>query len=1076
MKKDKLKQYKIDYVRNEEKVKEITLSQNVIIEALSIYLNKKFNGGDHISDIIKVLFKDGEQLDNLQNEITYNETKYVPLLTSPSMQKHEETMGVGRNKTTYKMEYLFIKEDIKEFRDTLEDILSLGKSKEWEIKGEFAIVKDVSARLGLATSGTHKINYTPKFIVISDREYEYKQDNYIAFVDNDLYKEPQLITPESHQEAYKHTMFDGSGIMSPRMSEIIQEQLGLNYNVDFAIVRGYNGLAIKGLCLKFDFIKYIEENYKEDIKGYFEKREDGYYVRDFWGDMQCINNVDLILTESQCKWAKNWTSMDEYLETRKKFDKKYKTIINSLYITKVNKDPNKLKTHTTTDYQLLNNLVLNKDDLINLSKPTFDYYKKIVDWDYDIIRLFLGDLATDIEIDEEGNEIINHTELSASSKIHSMLQIMDKKALNLNEVKRFVERNITKKICQLAGGTFYLEGGYKLIAPCPVTFCNILITNNRGSNGLQANEFYIPRWNNEKVVMSRNPIACYQEIQKTILTGKLDKWCKDYTSEIIFYNQFDDTHMKMSGSDEDGDGNKVFKNDILYNAVIEPKEIFVNLSDDIEPPKHKYTLNQRWENEVVCSGNLIGKIANSTVIINSEAQASYYYYKKDLIARKEAKEKGEEFYLEKWTYKELFDKYGIAIVGSEEKWKIYNTKNYEDEELEDKRQEFLEQLRVSWNKTLEKQLKDKYLIFEDTQKSHKKLIEKRFIKNNIDSFRAIQLSMKAIDAPKTLRFPTKEELKLLDDFSKSKKPYFLCMLKKDLRKKQTTNYYTCLDLHAKYIAKELLSINLDREQNSSKYTIGKSGKIYKQLSKSHDSSKIKAELNKIDTVNVEKNKELYDLIRLALDKSQGNNKCNIDNLEWIRYKLTLEENEWSNKECYDLAKIYFIEQYQKLTKNLTLEEIVKTFLEAKVNSNFLINIAWDDFEKVLKKNYNSETYSYRENPNGTIDWMFKKYSKIDTKLKENNLIDKDRLAAEKRLGGIYKIGFRKTEEEYENDIEVYTRLKFTKEGFILGDNNKLGEFFNDKEIPDLEYGQEVKVIEPPKFNEKSVHIVYKLLE
>ena len=179
--------------------------------------------------------------------------------------------------------YLFIKESKAQFRDVLENVLSLGKAKEWEGK-EMPIVKDISARLGLATSGTHKINYTPKFIVIPDREFEYITDNYIAFTDNNLDKvEP--ISYKTHPKAYKHTMFDGSGLMSPHMVEVIQEQLGLDYNVDFAIVRGYNGLAIKGLCLRFDFMKYIEEYYEKDIKDYFEKREDVYYVRDVWGHM-----------------------------------------------------------------------------------------------------------------------------------------------------------------------------------------------------------------------------------------------------------------------------------------------------------------------------------------------------------------------------------------------------------------------------------------------------------------------------------------------------------------------------------------------------------------------------------------------------------------------------------------------------------------------------------------------------------------------------------------------------------------------------------------------------------------------
>lgn len=1057
----KLQQYKVSYVRNGEKVKEISLSQNVILEALSIYNNIRYKNGEYIEDIIKVIFKDGEQLENLKNGITYNEEKYIPLLTSPSMQKHEEKIG----KKTYKMEYLFIKESKAEFRDILENILSLGKSKEWEDKN-MAIVKDVTARLGLATSGTHKINYTPKFIVLPDREYTYKQDNYVAFTNGLDKVEP--ITPETHPEAFKHTMFDGSGLMSPKMAEIIQEQLGLNYNVDFAIVRGYNGLAIKGLCLKFDFMQYIADNYKEDIEGYFENREDGYYVRDFWGDMQCINNVDMILTESQCKWAKNFSSMKEYLTARANFDNKYKTITNSLYITKTNKDPKKLKTHTTTDYQLLNNLVLNKTDLIELSKETVDYYKKIIDYDYDAVRLFLGDIATDIEVTENG-EVENHSELSASSKIHSLIQLMNKKALSFKEVRRFIQNNITKKICQVAGGIFFLEGGYKIIAPCPITFCNVLLTGHRGDNGLAEKEFYIAGWEGEKVTISRNPIACYQEIQKTILTDKLDKYCKDYTSEIIFFNQKDNTHMLMSGADEDGDGCKCFKNNILYNAVITSEKIFVNLSDGAVNPKHEYSIEQRWENEVKVAGNLIGKIANSTVIINSEAQASYYYYKKDLLARREAKEKGEDFDLNKWTYRELFDKYGVAIVGSEEKWEMFNTKDYEDEEWETKRKEFIEERRRDFNKIFKKQIEDKYLIYEDDYKKHKNLIKKRFIENNIDSFRAIQLSMQAIDAPKTLRMPAKEDLDLLEDFSKAKKPYFLCMLKKDLRKKKTTNYRTCLDLHAKYIAKELLSVNLS-EEHINKVELKDGSNVKKLAAKSNDSLVKKYIKPYIDGKEVEANEDLCNLIRLALDVQAGAKNSNMYNLDWIRKNMVLEEDEYTDEECYDLAKIYFIEQYQKLSKDLELETIVATLLKAKANSRFVLNVAWDDFERVLKELYKDTPYAYIEDLNGEIDWMFKKYSKIDTRFKDNNLIDKDRIAAEKRLGGLNKIGFKKTEEGIENCINVYTRLIFTREGFKLGEN-KLGGFY---EIPDLKDGQEVEVVEY-KLNKKSVHIVYKLI-
>lgn len=1062
----KLQQYKVSYVRNGEKVKDISLGQNVILEALSIYNNIRYKNGEYIEDIIKVIFKDGEQLENLKNGITYNEEKYIPLLTSPSMQKHEEKIG----KKTYKMEYLFIKESKAEFRDILENILSLGKSKEWEGKS-MSIVKDVTARLGLATSGTNKINYTPKFIVLQDREYTYKQDNYVAFTNGLDKVEP--ITPETHPEAYKHTMFDGSGLMSPKMAEIIQEQLGLNYNVDFAIVRGYNGLAIKGLCLKFDFMQYIADNYKGDIEGHFEKREDGYYVRDFWGDMQCINNLDLILTESQCKWAKNFSSMKEYLIARESFDNKYKTITNSLYITKTNKDPKKLKTHALTNYQLLNNLAITYKELIELAQPTIDYYKKLIDFDLDSIRLFLGDIAKDIIIDDDG--IVNNSELSASFKAHRMLQTIGDSALKIKPVRTTIINMIKKKIRLLKGGKFYIEGGYKIIAPCPVTFCNMLMSGHRGDNGLAEKEFYIPTWASEKVTISRNPVACYQEIQKTILTDKLDKWCKDYTSEIIFFNQKDNTHMLMSGADEDGDGCLVSKSNILYNAVITPEKIFVNLSDGIENPKHIYSRKQRWENEVLCSGNLIGKIANSTVIINSIAQTNYYY-KND----------------HKYSYFKLRDIWGENKLGKEkweelnEIWSKHDRKAKKEEWI--KLQKEFREIKKEFNKALEKSLKKGTLVEQvsfDLNKQ-KELITEGFFDKSIASYQCIQLSMQAIDAPKTLRFPGEEDLSYIEKWENIDKPYFMKFNKDDIYK--VMNYNSSLDKFAKYVGKELKydidKINDDfteEEIEGSKEDFSTDTVISKKSSIKSNKTLLFEEIDKaVDMTGLGKlNGRLMELIS-NYNKKSSNGKSGKDNkLQWnycnpffIRNFLNISED-FTDLECLDLFKLYSIKEYREAIKNIEYNDILRMLKIDKsiIKVNFLFDIAWDTIDKVLTENYKTKAYAYIEDPNGEIDWMFKKYSKIDTRFKDNNLIDKDRIAAEKRLGGLNKIGFKKTEEGIENYINVYTRLIFTREGFKLNEK-LLGGFY---EIPDLEDGQEVEVVEEPKIRQKSVHIVYKLI-
>ncbi|MDQ0149232.1 hypothetical protein ACFO6R_06440 [Eubacterium multiforme] len=1044
----KQKQYKIDYVRDREILKEIALSQNVIIEALEIYLNKEFKDGEHIGELIKVILKKGEELETLKEGITYNYIDYLPLLTSPNMQKAEENENEG-----YKLEYIFIKKEFEGFKDKLEDILSLGKSKEWENKDEFAIVKDVTARLGLATSGTYKINHNFSFIVLPEESYTYLTNNYIAFKNKD-YSETVDITPDSDPKAYEHTIFDGFGLMSNNMANIIQKQLKKDHRVDFAIIRGYNGLAIKGLCLRFDWNKYFKENYIEDTD-FIKKSKNGFDIKDYKGNWK-DTNVDFILTESQVKWLKNWTNLDEWQNSKDNFDDKYKTIINNLYITKTNKNPKKLKTHTLANYQLLNNIAITPQEIEELSNPTETYYKKILDYDIDSIRLFMGDMANDITIKKD-EEMISEG-LNASTKVQFLLQTLGTKALKMKNIREIIQNMITKKISQAAGGKFYIEGGYKLAACCPISFCNWIMTRDTCDNGLQEREYYIPKWNKEKVVMSRNPIACFQEIQRTEIVDKenINKWLEDYTSELIFYNQKDDTAMKMSGMDFDGDGNLITKNKLIYNSVVIPDKVFVNLSDGKEDsPKHKYTKEQRWENEVASSGNLIGKIANCTSIINSYSQSSYYYKKED-------KENGK---LVEYSWKDLLVEDGIRRFGKET-WEYLNS-NKEDE-YADARDNTLDEHRILYNKKLKKLLENGEIEFQKDwdKEKQRKLIKERFFDMSVDSYCAVELSMMAIDAPKTLKFPTKE-LKYLKEYNKMKKPSFMCYLGK-CKKKRTSNYRTSLDINGKRIAGTLLKKNLTLKNGKDNYK----SELDKKCNTSTKKNILHEELKNHSKKSGMLNKELQSLYSEFSGKYLKSKTPNHSNIEWIRAKFNLDEDEYTNKEAFSISNLYFINEYREITKNLELNDIVYNLLSAEVSVTFMLDIAWNTIETCIRKNYKDLAKNYIEDKNGDIDWLFKKYRKIKSNIEDNKLINKDIIGYEKRLGNkTIKLSFKRLGE----DIVVNEGDILTVNGeYLINKNNEKLELYKDKKGLIEDY-KKIEILDY-KVNKKSIQIEVKIIE
>lgn len=994
----------IDYVKNEELIKDVALANNFVFRAYEVFRGKNFKQDEHLQNIIKVILTEGQELEQLQNGIKYNGKVYVSLITSPSMQKKEEAPNSEDDENTYKTEYLFIAEEDKEFVEILEMILSGDKIKSWENeKRKMCLVKDIVARMGLATSGTTLVNYNPRIVIVEEGSYTYK-NNY-TILENVEFKQVDNFERE-------HILNDGGGLMSNHMADIIAKEMNLDYRVDFAVIRQYKALAVKGLVLRFNFVDYMITNYKSDTE-YFRYNNGIYEIKDIFEEWHNIENIDLLLNKSMVKWIKNWNSMAEIEEEYSKEEyKSYLDILDCLYVTKTNHNPKMLKTHTKINYQVLQNVCCTANDLENMAKDTIEYYKRLVNlerWDIDAIRVAMGDIA-----DESA-------ETTITNKLDFLLKKMGEEALSLRHVKSNIAKTVNKKIKQLAGGKMYLKGGYKLGALDPITYCNWLMTRDRGDNGLSEHEFYIANEIGQRVFY-RNPIALYQEIKQIELTNKLDTWLNDYTSEIIFFNGFDDALFQASTGDLDGDGFGIIDNHILYDCVIKEEHPFINVEDGVSV-EHEFTREQLYKDIIASSGNIIGSIAISNSKLCSEVTRLDNIIKDHCNA---------------YTYNQLKDSY-------------FESKGYIIDDDTEKEQKAL------WNKEFSDKFKElkadknnDYLVLSNfNNESKRELLTQLFHSHKEEFFNILYASQLAIDMPKTLTPIPKEIMKKLDKYMYMKKPVFMHYLDKcNCKNTENKSVSKCKDI-LRWM-KDGKEGNIKKASNvMDSYCEIIVKKLFiddiKQIKGSENSRKL-LRLMDYNCENGQVNEELESIY------SQHKEQRNI----YLEKGRNPEVNKEDNNMKLNLIDIETLDAIEQL--NISNEDVVATLKDMKceVTARFVMTFLWNTLKTKIEERALCDLVTYKEDASGEIDWLFKKYSKIENanliaeedemlKLKKD-LLKKTKQGSEIRIGG-YK-GIEITDEMYVQDKHLFRIVDNIDVGYIFD--------YEDKQLVD---GQVLQVID-----------------
>lgn len=966
----KNKQYILDFykkLKGEYIKEEIKISDNTLIRLYITYKNIKSKNNIKLDNIIKYLLPANKEnaLKELMEGITIEGVRYIPLITSPAMMKKEDKNG--------KCEYLFIAEEDKEFIDLYQKLISLNKIDVLKNKDKLVINKDIIARTGLALSGSYKINYNPRIVILPSDSYTYI-NNYVT-----INKDGRLENLDN--QTGEHVFADGCGFMSEKMAEIIARDLNVDYKVDFAIIRAYNGLATKGLVIRADWNKFFDENYVRTEK-IFEKRDDGYYTRDCFGNMVNISNADLILNTNMCKWAKLWNKEFEYKsivqkddginanvnfdineeinkELNKPFYRKYKDILSSLYVTKINKK--EIETHTKISYQVLGNLALLPSEVKEICADSVNYLNRVKNGEEDSVRLYFKDLARDGE-----------DEISASTKIHNLIQAKPS-VIKTKMARKVISSSILKSAHLIAGGKPYIKGGYKYSFIDPICYLKWIMTRDiESSRSLKEREYHVNN-NIGKRVLTRNPLAVFSEVHRIELkeNKEIKRYFGDLTEELIFFNQSDDTAFISSGEDFDGDCNGVWENDILYNSVIEPKNgrHFFNPNDGASK-EVKYSLENMYKCVLEASGNLIGSIANTTTKISNKASILGYI----------DKDKNKIYdYLElrnEW----LNLKENISLLNKLNKQKDI-LKNWQESleigqvESEEEAEEQISiwknkidatklEIKTKFNAYLEEQIKAGKLIDIETMqdKEIRYILINQFYKLREDMYYALYQSQRAIDAPKTCVFPTKEDLERLEIYSKTKYPTFIYHAKftknydslDRINKKDTNFYRTALNINAKELNKNLIV------------------EINKLKDKKHN-----------DNADI-----LYDLINVDIKESL---ECSEDLLEIYneykdcrKYIYNRQLLEVEKKKEYNNLDLKIIEKVEDLEFIYSSKEIIKSAISNKLSTTFIIKFLWNSIDYIIR-NKELDITAYKEDENGEIDWLFKNYTKVEAKLKDNQL-------------------------------------------------------------------------------------------
>lgn len=376
----------------------------------------------------------------------------------------------------------------------------------------------------LACSASISVSIPKDILVVDDFILNVKA-SYIQLEDSETYDEPvetYVVDGEVELNAS-----DGFGLMLPTLAERWSDELGLDYVAGGMCIRN---LFCKGMVYTFDFKEFAKRYYDSDT------------IKDVWGTVHNVNDIELILPVSVMKLWDSYNSLEHYLECCEKY-------YHGFAVTKTCEK--ELENERTLNYQFIQSYELTDDEIRELVMPTVNDLKETLYGNPDKTVLFLhGACAENYNFDKDDNyhakAIMINPELARDPCVINRIRYMMDKARKLVKI-----------------GKIKVHGNYAVISGDPFAFCQSIFkcdVPDEEKGLLKAGEMYSRYWVDDngseckRVVCFRAPMSCHNNIRAmdVIRSDEIDYWYR-YMGTINIINVHDMFYPAENGADNDGD-------------------------------------------------------------------------------------------------------------------------------------------------------------------------------------------------------------------------------------------------------------------------------------------------------------------------------------------------------------------------------------------------------------------------------------------------------------------------------------------------------------------------------------------
>ena len=372
---------------------------------------------------------------------------------------------------------------------------------------------------------------------------------------------------------------DGQGLISPEMAKLWAEDMHLNYVPCSFVVRT---AFVKGNLVPFDFKEYAKEHGVTTIK-------------DRYGTEYNVEDIDVLLSESQFKMAKYYSSWEGYLSYHKAYNLKWG-------VARYNKEFD--DEYVLTNYQYIQVLNLSKEDVDGLISYTTNWIKNICSGNLEYALTYnVGVKNPALNVDS----IINSCGSTFTKAI-----IKNPEMLKDGFVQRKIYNSIKESIRQAKIGRIWVKGNYSFMISDPVAQCRSAL--GLSPDGLlPANHVYGNFWNERGISgeerLLRSPLTHYSEVnvQELYNTEEMQKWYKYIYSGII-YNIYDISVVKHADSDFDGDICMATDNPYFLKGA--KREELPIMYDKEAVPTQKITLPNQVRCDIKGLDTKVGQITN----------------------------------------------------------------------------------------------------------------------------------------------------------------------------------------------------------------------------------------------------------------------------------------------------------------------------------------------------------------------------------------------------------------------------------------------------------------------------------